>query len=559
MANRNKTRKKARDQARNKNQDFLLQGGVLASAAILGRVIGLIYRIPLTSIIGDLGNNYYGCAFDIYNIFLLISSYSLPMAVSRIVSDYRSKGESKNAYRVLKCAFLFAMLTGTTACAAIFFGARWITGTVFQTPLSLYALRVLAPTLLITAFLGVLRGFFQGMENMYPSAVSQVLEQLVNAFVSVLAAYFLASRGGSIGKVLANEEGYHAAYGAAGAAVGTTVGAAFSLMFLYILYKGFIRIWRKKMRREHIKRIPNEILFRRMMLTILPFLAASALFNINIVIEQGIFKHMMKAQAQAEQIALWWGVFSGKFRTLLNLPVAIAAAIGAACIPSITASFVRQEQEATVEKTELAIRFCMLIAFPFSFVLMLLSAPLMEFLFQDSQPLASGLLLAGGSIVILYSLSTVTASILQGIGKLRAPVVNNGIALILEVASLIALLKFTKLNIYAVVAAMAVFGICVTLLNQIALYRSGYWAPEFMKTFVLPGVCASIMASMSWIIETALSQVVEWKYVTVPVSIACGIIVYLILLVTLRAMTPEEMRQFPGGRWMAKMMDRMTQ
>ncbi len=559
MANRNKIRKKARDQARNKNQDFLLQGGVLASAAILGRIIGLIYRIPLTSIIGDLGNNYYGCAFDIYNIFLLISSYSLPMAVSRIVSDYRSKGESKNAYRVLKCAFLFAMLAGTLACAAIFFGARWITGTVFQTPLSLYALRVLAPTLLITAFLGVLRGFFQGMENMYPSAVSQVLEQLVNAFVSVLAAYFLASRGENIGKVLANEEGYHAAYGAAGAAVGTTVGAAFSLMFLYILYKGFIRIWRKKMRREHIKRIPNEILFRRMMLTILPFLAASVLFNINIVIEQGIFKHMMKAQAQAEQIALWWGVFSGKFRTLLNLPVAIAAAIGAACIPSITASFVRQEQEETVEKTELAIRFCMLIAFPFSFVLMLLSAPLMEFLFQDSQPLASGLLLAGGIIVVFYSLSTVTASILQGIGKLHAPVINSGIALILEVISLIALLKFTKLNIYAVVAAMAVFGICVTLLNQIALYRSGYWAPEFMKTFVLPGVCASIMASMGWIIETALSQVVEWKYVTVPVAIVCGVIVYLILLVTLRAMTPEEMRQFPGGRWMARMMDRMTQ
>lgn len=559
MTDRNKKRRNAHRQNRNKNQDFLLQGGVLASAAILGRIIGLIYRIPLTSVIGDLGNNYYGCAFDIYNIFLLISSYSLPMAVSRIVSDYRSKGESRNAYRVLKCAFLFAMFAGAAAGAAIFFGARFITGTVFQTPLSMYALRVLAPTLLITAFLGVLRGFFQGMENMYPSAVSQVLEQLVNAFVSVLAAYYLASRGESIGKVLANEEGYHAAYGAAGAAVGTTVGAAFSLFFLYILYKGFIRIWRKKMRKEHIKRIPNEILFRRMMLTVLPFLAASVLFNLNVVIEQGIFKHMMKAQAQADQIALWWGVFSGKFRTLINLPIAIAAAIGAACIPSITASFVKERHEETVEKTELAIRFVMLIAFPFSFVLMLLSAPLMEFLFQDSQPLASGLLLAGGMIVILYSLSTVTASILQGIGKLRAPVINSGIALVLEVASLIAMLKFTKLQIYAVVAAMTVFGICVTLLNQIALYRSGYWAPEFMKTFVLPGVCASIMASMSWIIETALSQVIEWKYVTVPVAIVCGVLVYLILLLTLRAMTPEEMRQFPGGRWMANIMERMSQ
>ena len=190
---------------------------------------------------------------------------------------------------------------------------------------------------------------------------------------------------------------------------------------------------------------------------------------------------------------------------------------------------------------------------------MLLSGPLMQFLFQDSQPLASGLLLAGGIIVVFYSLSTVTASILQGIGKLRAPVMNSGIALILEVITLIALLKFTKLHIYAVVAAMAVFGICVTLLNQIALYRSGYWAPESMKTFVLPGVCASIMASMSWIIETALSQVVEWKYVTVPVAVVCGIIVYFILLLTLRAMTPDEMRQMPGGKLMANMMERMIQ
>ncbi|MDE7312498.1 MAG: polysaccharide biosynthesis protein [Eubacterium sp.] len=548
MANRNKNR--------NKNQDFLLQGGVLAAAAILGRVIGLIYRIPLTNIIGDLGNNYYGCAFDIYNIFLLLSSYSLPMAVSRLVADYRTKGESRNAYRVLKCAFLFALFVGAAACAVIFFGARFITATVFETPLSLYALRVLAPTLFITAFLGVLRGFFQGMENMYPSAVSQVLEQLVNAFVSVLAAYFLASKGGEIGRVLANEEGYHAAYGAAGASVGTTVGAAFSLLFLYVLYKGFVRIWRKKMRREHAKRVPYEVLFRRMVFTVLPFLAASALFNLNIVIEQGIFKHMMKGVADAEQVALWWGVFSGKFRTMLNLPVAIAAAIGAACIPSITASFVKKRQEEVVIKTELAIRFSMLIAFPAAFLLMLLSAPLMEFLFQDTQPLASGLLLSGGSIVIFYSLATVTASILQGVGKLRAPVINSGISLVLQVIVLIVLLKFTGIHIYAVVASMAVFGVCVTVLNQVALYRSGYWAPEFMKTFVLPGVCASIMASMCWIIEVALSQAVAWKYVTVPVAFLCGVVVYMILLLTLRAMTPEEMMQFPGGRRMAKLMRR---
>ncbi len=541
---------------KNKNHNFLMQGGTLALAAILGRIIGLIYRIPLTSIIGDLGNNYYGCAFDIYNILLLISSYSLPMAVSRLVSDYRTKGELKNAYRVLKCAFLFALAVGTTACAIVFFGADYITGTIFQTPLSVYALRVLAPTLVITALLGVLRGFFQGMENMNPSAVSQVFEQLVNAFVSVGAAYVLSSYGARIGKVLANEEGYHAAYGAAGASLGTTVGAAVSLIFLFVLYKAFFRSSKRRMRKEHARKVAYQTMFRAMLLTVLPILAASALYNITIVIEQGVFKHMMKGAAAPEQISLWWGVFSGKFKTLVNLPIAVAAAIGAACIPSITASHAKDQLEEVSEKTELAIRFSMLIAMPSAFGLMLLSAPIMEFLFQDTQPLASGLLLAGGVTVIFYSLSTVTASILQGIGKLRAPVINSGIALVLHVATLVALLKFTKLNIYAVVAAMAVFGISVTILNQFVLYKSGFWMPEFMKTFVIPAVCAAIMASSCWVLEYGLSQVVSQKYVTVPIAAVIGILIYFILLLVLRAVTPEEMELFPGGRRLMKLMSR---
>lgn len=541
---------------RNKNHDFILKGGTLAAAAVISRVIGLIYRIPLTSAIGDLGNNYYGCAFDIYNILLLISSYSLPMAVSRLVSDYRTKGELKNAYRVLRCAFFFALAAGTVACAVVFFGARFITGTVFKTPLSFYALRVLAPTLIITALLGVYRGFFQGMENMYPSAVSQVFEQLVNAAVSVGAAYLLSSYGAKIGRVLANEAGYRAAFGAAGASLGTTVGAAASLLFLYVLFKGFYRTSRRRMRREQARRVPYNVLYRAMFLTVLPILAASALYNINIVIEQGIFKHMMKDAASPEQVSLWWGVFSGKFKTLINFPVAVAAAIGAACIPSITASFTKGQKEEVSEKTGLAIRITMLVAFPCAFVLIMLSAPFMEFLFQDTGPLASGLLLAGGVTVIFYSLSTVTASILQGIGKLRIPVINSAVSLVLHIITLVLLLKFTSLNIYAVVAAMAVFSISVTVLNQAALYKSGYWMPEFMKTFVLPAVCASIMASFCWIVEFALNRVVAFKYVTVPAAAICGIAVYFVLLITLRALSPEEMRHIPGGRWLVRVLSR---
>lgn len=122
---------------------FLVQGSILAIASLVSRVIGLVYRIPLTAIIGDHGNDYYSCAYEIYSLLLLISSYSLPMAVSKMVSARISNGEKQNAYRVFKGAMIFALFTGTVACMIVFFGAEELTR-LFKTPLGVYALQVLA-------------------------------------------------------------------------------------------------------------------------------------------------------------------------------------------------------------------------------------------------------------------------------------------------------------------------------------------------------------------------------------------------------------------------------
>ena len=174
---------------------FLVQGSILAMASIISRIIGLVYRIPLTAIIGNKGNDYYGCAFEIYNILLIISSYSLPLAVSKLVSADMSLGRKKNVYRILKCALIFGLVSGTIAALILFFGAEFITGTIMKTPYSIFAVKVLVPTLIVVAVLGVMRGFFQGLGTMMPSATSQILEQIANAIVSVWAAYVLADYG----------------------------------------------------------------------------------------------------------------------------------------------------------------------------------------------------------------------------------------------------------------------------------------------------------------------------------------------------------------------------
>lgn len=167
------------------SSSFLMQGSILAVASLVSRIIGLIYRIPLTNIIGDTGNNYYGTAFRIYNILLIISSYSLPLAVSKLVSANISQGRRRNVYRILKCALLFGAVSGTIAALVLYFGADFITATLMKTPLSIFAVKVLIPVLFIVAVLGVMRGFFQGLGTMMPSATSQILEQIVNAVVSV--------------------------------------------------------------------------------------------------------------------------------------------------------------------------------------------------------------------------------------------------------------------------------------------------------------------------------------------------------------------------------------
>ena len=172
-------------------KNFLVQGSILAIAGVITKIIGAVYRIPLVNILGDKGMGYYGVAFQIYAIALTLTSYSLPLAVSKLVSARLATGQYKNAYRVFRGAMTFAIAAGGIVGAIIFFGADFIASNLMAMKMSTLALRVLAPCILIVAILGVFRGFFQGNGSMVPTAVSKIIEQIVNAVVSVVGAYML--------------------------------------------------------------------------------------------------------------------------------------------------------------------------------------------------------------------------------------------------------------------------------------------------------------------------------------------------------------------------------
>lgn len=538
--------------SRRKGTDFLVQGSILAIASIISRIIGLIYRIPMTEIIGDVGNNYYGCAFDVYNIVLIISSCSLPQAVSKMVSAQVAKGRFKSAYQIFKCSMLFGLISGLAAGLVVYFGAGFFTGTLLKTPYSVFALRVLAPVLVVVAVLGVLRGFFQGLGTMMPSAVSQIIEQIVNAIVSVWAAYVLFGYGTKIGAVLGDSAHYGPAYGATGGTLGTGAGAVAGLLFMLFVYAVYMRVFKKRMRRERgVKVSPFWHTFKLLIVTVVPVLLSTTIYNISGIIDQGIFKNIALLQGHTvHEVDVWWGVFSGKYKLLINIPIAIASAMAASSVPTLTASYVGKDMGRVRAQIHAAIRFVMLIAFPSTVGLTVLAKPIFVLLFPgtaETADLASSMMLWGSTAVIFYALSTLTNGLLQGIDRLKIPVINAVIALVAHVLLLVFLMMFFRMDINAVVIANIFFSFLMCVLNARALKKYSGYKQEMKKTFIIPLASSVIMGGAAYLVYTLLYKLCEINAVAAIAAILASVLVYALALLLLRGVNEDDLMSFPKG------------
>lgn len=538
--------------SRRNRTNFLVQGSILAVASIISRIIGLIYRIPMTEIIGDVGNNYYGCAFDVYNIVLIISSCSLPQAVSKIVSAKVAKGQYRSAHQVFRGALLFAVISGLIAGLVVYFGAAFFTGTLLKTPYSVFALKVLAPVLFVVAVLGALRGFFQGLGTMMPSAVSQIIEQLVNAVVSVWAAYALFGYGSKIGAVLGDSEHYAAAYGAAGGTLGTGAGAVAGLLFAVFVYVVYLRVLKKQMRRDKSGKVSSfGSTFGLLIVTVIPVLLSTTIYNISGILDQGIFKNIALLQGYSEhEIDVWWGVFSGKYKLLINIPIAIASAMASSAVPTLTASFVEKDMGRVRSQIHASIRFIMIVAFPSTVGLTVLAKPIFLLLFpgtSETADLAATMMLWGSTAVVFYALSTISNGLLQGIDRLKVPVVNAVISLVAHVILLVVLMMFFRMNIYAVVVANIFFALLMCILNARALKKYSGYRQEIKKTFLIPLICSALMGGASWLTYYGLYALCEINAVAVIVGMIVSVLVYILALLLLRGVREEDLSGFPKG------------
>ncbi len=526
--------------------NFIVQGGILAMAGILSRIIGIARRFPMQHIFGDKGNGYYAAAYSVYSIMLIISCYSLPLAVSKAVSSKISKRQYKSAQRVFQCAMVFALTMGGVTFLVCEFLGDFLAEYVMEEPMGAMALKVLGPALLTVSVMGVFRGYFQGLGTMMPTAVSQILEQIFVLIGSIAGTYILYRYGEKVGEILHNED-FAPAYGAAGASIGPVLGSVVGLVFLAFVYMLYRKGTKKRSARDANGRVDSYTqIFKLIILTIVPVLMSTTVYNISDVIDTKIYGSIMIQKGLGDVKTNIWGVYTGKYKVLVNVPIALANAMCASIVPVLTQLMVREEYARAKEKIGQAMRFTMIVAFPSAVGLAVLARPIISMLFKGEVDMAVEMLHIGSVSVVFFAVSTLTNGVLQGINRMKVPVRNAAISLVIHVIVLYAALQF-GMGINAVIWANILFAAIVCVLNALAMRKYLRYNQELMRTFAIPAIASAVMGIVIGLLNMLLSKAAG-NVVTVFVGIGVGAIVYFVVLILLKGINERDLRSMPGGR-----------
>ncbi|MBE5863749.1 MAG: polysaccharide biosynthesis protein [Lachnospiraceae bacterium] len=532
--------------------NFLAQAGILATAGILSRIIGLLYKSPLVAVIGETGFGYYHAAYGFYTIVLLISSYSIPSAISKLIAPKLAVREYRNAHRLFYCALGYVLVVGMIAGLFLFFCAGW-----FVEEQAVPVLRMFAPTIFFYGILGVLRGYFQAHRSMVQTSFSQILEQIANAIVSIGGAWLLIKWGAAGVTAGADMEGKRAVLGAMGSALGTGMGVLAGLIFMWGVY-----LLNRKIILRRVQRDPHESMdsygsmIRMISRIVTPFILSTAIYNLNSTVVSYLYTKLIPNLRALDSDLHYtnYGTY-GVAVTVFNIPIAFATAMASAMIPSVAQASASGDIEKTKEKITSAVKTTMIISIPAAVGLFVLAKPIIYILFPRSDEvvtLAAKLLMVLAAAVVLYALSTLSNSILQGLGRVNIPVVNAGIALTIQSIASFALLMYTDVDLYGLAITNTLYAAIMCVLNQVALRRVINYRQEWKKSFILPSLASLVMGVSAKGAFQLLVLATKSPRIALAPAVAFGVIVYFVVLLSLKTLSEEEIKDLPKGHVLVK-------
>ncbi|MCB2356205.1 polysaccharide biosynthesis protein [Clostridium estertheticum] len=494
---------------------------ILGMAGIFARFLGLFFRIPIQALIKDEGMGYYQMSYPLYMFFVAVAS-GVPIAMSKLIAEMNAKNDREGAGQVLRQTLIFMIILGSVFTTFMIMFARPIISLLKWDSKSYYAFLAIAAAPIFVSIMCTFRGFFQGLQNVRPTAISQIIEQVGRVVAGVFFAYLLFPKG--------------IEYAAGGAALGTLVGAIMGSIYLVSTYFKVIREIpvRKKIKHKHILGDLGK--------AAIPISLGAAVGTIMSLIDSVLVpQQLLKAGFSHLQSAVMYGQLTGKAFTLMNVPLALSVALCASLVPIIAEAFYLGRRRELIKRVDMAVKLSNVISLPSALGMFFMAYPIMHLVFMRD---AAGYeILKYISICIPFVILTQTSTaILQSIGNYMKPVYNLALGCIVKVIVTYILVSFSFVNIYGAVIGTILGYITSCLLNMHVLKKSLNIKFNKIDAFVKPAIAAIIM-----IVAVVFSDVIVYNYtmsggLSCIISILIGVIVYLIFIFLLRVFEYQEIK-----------------
>ena len=538
-----------------KKSTFFGGAAILAVSAIFVKVIGAIYRIPLGNILPDDVMGDYNAAYNIYNFFLTISTAGLPVALSKTISEANALGRRNQVERVFRVAFSTFLTLGLVSFFCMTVLAGPLAEYAISNPKAVYCIMALAPSVLCVCVMSSFRGYFQGHFNMMPTGVSQIIEAGSKLLVGLALAMFCMKQFGE-------------AFGSVGAIIGVSFGSVVALVFIIFLFLKNRRQNRRQKSQSADKPEPAGVILSNLLKLAIPITLGSAATSIVTLIDTKLVMSQLTAifhsvdglalaadgtGAALDAARSLYGIYS-KTMSIYNLPFSMMVPLTACIIPAVSAALARRDRREAQKVSESALRVGLLLALPRGMGLCALGGPIMGLLFPRIDTAVAGPLLSVlGIASIFVALQLLCNSILQANGMVNLPIVAVVIGGLVKIAVNYTLVGNPAIRINGAPVGTLCCFLVVDILEMLIIRRAIPQPPSFLRALLKPLAAALVMAAAAWASYGLLNRFLGNALSTVG-AIGVGVIIYLILVLALRAISPDDLALMPKGDKIAKIL-----
>ncbi len=549
-------------------QSFLYGATIMVVSTAIVKVLGALFRIPLTWLIGEDGMGFYSTAYDVYLPIYALAMAGLPIAVSRITAEYVQKGRYKDVRKTLKVAkraFWVTGITGFVLMLIITYPFIRLTGNEG----ALKGMLMIAPSVLFCCIMSSYRGYYEGLRNMYPTAVSTIIEGLGKLILGYGMAYLVIRHFGE----LTTES---ASYAAAAALLGITIGTALGALFLVIRHRHPGDGITMRMLIESPKADDGRTILKSLVLIGIPVVLGSLVTNIASLIDvtmvqrqlgsaverspevfRQLYGEYLGTRTDAEIPNYLYGVYKGYAFTLYNLVPTITSVIGVSALPVLAMAWTKNNKGEIKQNIESMIRVTSLVAMPCGIGLMALSYPILDLLFKtDSIDISSKILFILGATAIFAGIMSPLNNMLQAIGRQWVPVRNILVGALLKIIINFVLVGIPEVNIIGAPIGTLCCYIYIATANMICLVRYSKVKPKIVSSLLRPFAAALLCGVAAYFSNMLLAGIISPK-IAVILAIIVAVIVYVIALILFKAFTKEDLMAFPKGDKIVKLFQKI--